>query len=230
MDNIEKKIMDDGFIYSDNIARKWIFVQTIRHNDFKRYIFNDYFIKNRSYKYEWKTTKNEIRVLSKISDATELNDRERFFNPTVIEQMLTHYKNTVIPHIQNPDAFCTTMSIVNELDKTLLNSSRNKRRYYSKLHDVLSNFCQYATIPETNEKSGAWIFAFKRSGAYYAMDSLIKYHNCHFSKNTTISDTFDSLATLEACANNKNSDLSADFLQFISQNANNPFVKNFIKT
>lgn len=225
IDQIEEKILNDGFIYNDNISRKWLVVQALRHNDFVKKPFDQYFIDKKPYKYEWATATNEIKTLSKISDPTELKLREKFFNNKTIQKMLDHYKNTVLIN-KNPSSTKQIMGIVNDID-TFLYQQHNipKRVYYKKLNLLLSDFCEIAEFPPETEKSQAWITAFKNSGAYFTIENLIKYHGCRFYINNRTCDIFGSLKELDDITN-KTNDLTPVILMFLSQNSNNEFIKN----
>lgn len=95
-DPIEKSILEHGYIPNNNLYRRWIMAQTLRHSrglsenqtDYNK--FDKYFCGQKPYRYAWDTTLNEIKALSHLT-GDELKKRERFFNLETPKKMAKEY-------------------------------------------------------------------------------------------------------------------------------------------
>lgn len=92
-DEIETTILSDGYIGNNNLWRRWIMAQMLRHyrGENNSSNFDKYFVSGKPFKYSWQTAANEIKVLSKLTN-TDLSKRERFFNKSVICEMAKDYE------------------------------------------------------------------------------------------------------------------------------------------
>lgn len=100
-DEIEKSILNDGYIPNNQLWRRWIMAQMLRHykdeNGFSN--FDKYFISGKPYRYQWDTILDEIKVLRKLT-GQELIDRERFFNLDVIKAAAKDYEKRIDLYIR----------------------------------------------------------------------------------------------------------------------------------
>ena len=101
LDEIEKSILNDGYIPNNQLWRRWIMAQMLRHykNDIGESNFDKYFISGKPYKYQWDTILNEIKTLKNLS-GHELTDRERFFNMDVIKSTARDYEKKLSRYIR----------------------------------------------------------------------------------------------------------------------------------
>ena len=207
-DEIEQSILADGYIPNNNIWRRWIMAQMLRHYkdpDTGADTFNKYFIKDKPYSYQWKVLINELKAIRRMpADSPERAMRLQFFNPALCIEMLKEYRDLIN---QIPEKHCGTYwkgkygkwsNLRTTMDKShaiayVQARIQHLRDYLNANNDksstAISGVISYASIflsempvnCRTMPKSKAWINAFKGNGAYYTMDNMIKFHNCHFS-------------------------------------------------
>lgn len=191
-DEIEQQILDDGYIPNNNIWRRWIMAQMLRH--YKDPVtgadtFNAYFIKNKPYMYQWTTFLNEINAIKRMSlDSTDRNIRLTFFNKDLLVNMLNSYRDTVskLPKNRFRRLNYDKSEYINMIDNYIKSAEELRRKpchtniIVHKMADLVSDFIKNAEIKSKLPKSKAWIDAFKGNGAYYTMDNMIKFHGCRF--------------------------------------------------
>lgn len=213
MDEIEYSILNNGYIRNDQLERKWLVSQLLRHeHDFDRY-----YIKNKPYAYEWRTAAQEIKVISLLDDR-ESASRCRFFNKRVIAEMAAHYKSSVNDAAENDHR------VKSILDR--LSSAENRK--YKQIYSDIIHFMKIAPMPAKTPKSFAWKNAFKGSGAYNMMEYMIKFENSYMPDDEK-HDIFTSLLTLEAKVNDCNglySSLYSYTKDFIKYNEINLFEQH----
>lgn len=201
--NINGTILQNGYIPNENLYRKQITAQILRHSkyDNTEQNFDECFIHQKSFDFTWKTAAEEIHVLSKMH-GQELLQRERFFNRNVIINMLIEYHNN---------------SNHTDIDKCI--KQLQKATDYSKIDHIFSKFTKCHKFENNMPKSNAWILAFKNSGAYYTMNNLIKFYNCNFyDKNNKPLTMQQSVIQLENNANTKSISLYPILVKFINDN------------
>ena len=97
----------------------------------------------------------------------------------------------------------------------------NRPQDYYHLHQRVEQFMKSCPLIKTFAKSSEWKNAFKGSGAYYTMDNMIKFHNCHFHIGDKILTMNESLSYLEQKTKEYTSEyyrLYALMRQFVSDN------------
>lgn len=113
-DDIERMILNDGYIPNTHLHRQWTTTQTIRHSqgilsDGKS-DFDEYFIQKKPYKYSWQTVLSEIKTLRHIQESKalsekekqrEISDKTRFINKNVIIEMMQDYAKDLDTKINN---------------------------------------------------------------------------------------------------------------------------------
>lgn len=214
LDAIEQSIIQDGYIPNNNIWRRWIMAQMLRHYQDPNTgadTFNKYFIKDKPYSYQWKVLINELKAIKRMSpDSPERKMRLQFFNPTLCLQMLYDYNGLIdqIPEkhygsywkgkygkgkygrwsnvcttMNKPQAIAYVSSQIRCLADYYIGVNRStSSAAISTAINVATTFLSKMPVKcRTMPKSKAWINAFKGNGAYYTMDNMIKFHNCHFS-------------------------------------------------
>lgn len=208
LDAIEQSIIQDGYIPNNNIWRRWIMAQMLRHYqdpDTGADTFNKYFIKDKPYSYQWKVLINELKAIRRMpANSPERAMRLQFFNPALCVEMLKEYRDLInqIPEQHYGtywkgkygkwSSFRTTMDKSHAIAyvqariqhlKDCLNANDDKSSAaISGAISTASIFLSKMPVKRnTMPKSKAWINAFKGNGAYYTMDNMIKFHGCHFS-------------------------------------------------
>lgn len=207
LDSIELSILENGYVPNGQLWRRWIMAQVFRHRQNGITSFFEHFIDNKSYSYEWSTVRNELKTMSKLPEK-ERKSRERFFNASVLISMTEHYKNHIFDYLSE-NSLKYTKSIFNSYvsnTKELTNMADRLIRDAEKIKDdgdlkrlciSLDKFLRIAPMPKHMKKSNAWINAFIGSGAYYTMDNMIKFHNCHIKSENNFLNTADSLRELD---------------------------------
>lgn len=90
-DEIEASIKNDGYIPNNQLWRRWVMAQMLRHCGTNgQSTFDSYFVSGTSYKYQWTTILDEFKVLNKLN-GQELINRERFFNLDVARETAKDY-------------------------------------------------------------------------------------------------------------------------------------------
>ena len=91
-DDIEEAIMEEGDINSKFLWRRWIMAQVLRHYKTAdgQENFHNYFIKNKSMYYVFKTCIAEAKALGNLS-GQELEERKMFFNEEVFVRIVRDY-------------------------------------------------------------------------------------------------------------------------------------------
>lgn len=191
-DEIEQQILDDGYIPNNNIWRRWIMAQMLRHYKDPATgadTFNAYFIKNKPYMYQWTTLLNEINAVKRMSlDSTDRSIRLTFFNKDLLVHMLTSYRDVIskLPKNRFWHVNCDKTKYLNMIDGYIKSAVELQRKQHhtnavvNKMADLISDFIKNAKIRNKLPKSKAWIDAFKGNGSYYTMDNMIKFHGCRF--------------------------------------------------
>ena len=172
------------------------------------------------YEYQWKMLLGELRAQMKMerNDPENFADRNRWFNVKVATAMAEDYIEHLKAHVDGlPVKKCKGIPY-----KRLGSHNIFVQDLHSKLYSPLrlatyhigaaKNATQlYNAVKKFNDKrfkmkhatpqSKAWIDAYKGVGAFYAMQNLIRFHNC-----TAIDDSgrrldkYQSLAFLSAKA------------------------------
>lgn len=130
-DEIEKSILDSGYIDNSQLWRRWIMAQMLRHCDSHDTSddnrsksgygpgFDKYFISGKPYRYVFDTTINELKALKHLT-GTELTFRERFFNKDVVFEILERYEISITKYIKHRkqylDEFKTPIKYLNSID------------------------------------------------------------------------------------------------------------------
>ena len=176
--------------------------QMLRHfrNEKDPAAFDHYFISGKPYKYAWETTLNEMKAL-KHMNGKELIKRERFFNLEVVKEMANEYNEQVKGYIkklpvktrvkngrlkcyskipyggeirryeQNKEFWANIKEAVDKI---------NAANTYWQMQKAIEFFMRTCPMHLKMPKPNAWKNAFKGAGAYYTMDNMIKFHNCHW--------------------------------------------------
>lgn len=102
LDEIEQSILNDGYIPNNQLWRRWIMAQMLRHykDANGNSTFDAYFVSGKPYIYQWDTILNEIKVLKHLK-GHELENRERFFNKDVVRLSAMDYERKIRLYISN---------------------------------------------------------------------------------------------------------------------------------
>lgn len=174
-DDIERTILNDGYIENNNLYRRWIMAQMLRH--YKEGLngetsgFDHHFVTGTKYKYAWETAKNEVKALRHLT-GEELKKRERFFNLDVVKNMAKEHRN----RLAKTDDLRLVLSFDLAAEKIFT------AKTYWDMYKALDKMMKTDLVYEDTPKPKAWKNAFKGAGAYYTMDNLIKFHGCRWKR------------------------------------------------
>lgn len=201
-DPIEESIRNDGYIENHHLYRRWVMAQMLRHfrNEKDPAAFDHYFISGKPYKYAWETTLNEMKAMKHLQ-GEELIKRERFFNLEVVKEMANEYNEQVKNYIAKlPQkwtvkngkwAYYSKIPYGKEIKRspkdkefwasiTEAVNKINEANTYWQMQKAVENFMATCPMHLKMPKPNAWKNAFKGAGAYFTMDNMIKFHNCHW--------------------------------------------------
>lgn len=201
-DPIEESIRNDGYIENNHLYRRWVMAQMLRHfrNEKDPAAFDHYFISGKPYKYAWETTLNEMKAMKHLHGA-ELIKRERFFNLEVVKEMANEYHEQVkrciakLPRkrkVKNREViYYSKIPYGKEIKRyprdkefwasiTEAVNKINAANTYWQMQKAVEFFMATCPMHLKMPKPDAWKNAFKGAGAYYTMDNMIKFHNCHW--------------------------------------------------
>lgn len=201
-DPIEKSIRNDGYIENNHLYRRWVMAQMLRHfrNEKDPAAFDHYFVSGKPYKYAWETTLNEMKAMKHLQ-GEELIKRERFFNLEVVKEMANEYNEQVKSYIAKLPkkwtvkngkwAYYSKIPYGKEIKRspkdkefwasiTEAVNKINEANTYWQMQKAVENFMATCPMHLKMPKPNAWKNAFKGAGAYYTMDNMIKFHNCHW--------------------------------------------------
>lgn len=201
-DPIEESIRNDGYIENNHLYRRWVMAQMLRHfrNEKDPAAFDHYFISGKPYKYAWETTLNEMKVMKHLH-GEELIKKERFFNLDVVKEMANEYYEQVkrciakLPRkrkVKNREVvYYSKIPYGKEIKRyprdkefwasiTEAVNKINAANTYWQMQKAVEFFMATCPMHLKMPKPDAWKNAFKGAGAYYTMDNMIKFHNCHW--------------------------------------------------
>lgn len=201
-DPVEESIRNDGYIETIHLYRRWVMAQMLRHfrNEKDPAAFDHYFVSGKPYKYAWETTLNEMKAMKHLQ-GEELIKRERFFNLEVVKEMANEYNEQVKNYIAKLPkkwtvkngkwAYYSKIPYGKEIKRspkdkefwasiTEAVNKINEANTYWQMQKAVENFMATCPMHLKMPKPNAWKNAFKGAGAYYTMDNMIKFHNCHW--------------------------------------------------
>lgn len=201
-DPIEESIRNNGYIENNHLYRRWVMAQMLRHfrNEKDPAAFDHYFISGKPYKYAWETTLNEMKAMKHLH-GEELIKRERFFNLEVVKEMANEYHEQVkrciakLPRkrkVKNREVvYYSKIPYGKEIKRyprdkefwasiTEAVNKINAANTYWQMQKAVEFFMATCPMHLKMPKPDAWKNAFKGAGAYYTMDNMIKFHNCHW--------------------------------------------------
>ena len=162
MDDIEKKILSEGFIQNETIYRKWITPEFLRYTEnCDTKAFAKRFIMGTPYSYVWTTITQEAKALSK-----QKRKDERFWNKHVFHSIA----KDALAYETNTRAIRYLHQIIHE-------------EHYDKMHYLMKEFTYSSEIPSATPKPKAWTDAFLSCGVWHTMQNLIL-----FDKNLSVSE------------------------------------------
>lgn len=198
MNNIEQKILQQGYINVTELNRAWIPAQILRHGK----DFDKYFLKTKPYSYQWNVLLSELKRTAE-KDPTSADPV--FFSEKLIVPMIDHYRRT----IKTP----LSKSVIAAMNATAINTSQSSRIA------ALSTFVRIAPMPKNMPKCPEWISAFKANGSYHTMLSLIKFNNCHLCRDGKSLNMYESIGMLNKLVSYNDPNLLYDIMtEFLRYN------------
>jgi hypothetical protein len=197
LDDVEQRILSNGYIRNPTLWRQWMPVQIFRTGtqNTRAAAFKKRFFTYKPYRYEWTTALSEIKNIQ-LANGEDKKNQERFFNFDVIDGMRSHYDahahTTYRPDIAHRAS--------ENLRKSIETAKRKDR--YDILRKGMKEFMKNAPMPQNMAKSEVWKNAFQASGAYHTMDVMIKFNECRLSdRNGHPMSEAESLMQLESAVN-----------------------------
>ena len=200
LDELEKRVFENGYVKNTRLYRRFVLAQLMRMMNSRDGFTKS--LRRLGYKYQWKMTIEEIRVLSILeqNDIECFKERNRWFNASMVIEMLDEYIDHVSKHIEtirirnckgrpyiSIDHRCIFVDEVkNKLIQPILNMiarirkiPANSATHYRDLYKAICNFVPCRTLSNyLTPQSCAFIDAYKGEGAFYALKNLILFHGC----------------------------------------------------
>lgn len=202
-DPIYELIEEGGHVPERRLFRRWVMAQMFRilrkMSDYKLDFTKC--LQSHGYEYSWKMLVEEIRVqerLYKAGDIENFNERHRFFNETVVLDMMDDYLSDLQKYV---DALkvkhCKGVPYKTIKGKHIfvddilakvfypLNSVRDRVEFDTNdISDLYYNLRKFNSarvhLKWETKMSKAFVNAYKAAGAFYTMKNLIMFHGCKF--------------------------------------------------
>ena len=198
---VPKEVKDDDPVYQSilgsktipdhKLFRRWVLAQTFR---MLRYGYTRA-LRAKGYEYQWRMLEEEMRVqaILAVKDPENFEKRNRFFNSDVVKGMLTQYERDLHKYVDGLKVkHCKGVQyktirgkhyFVADLDKKVFGRVAEVW-WHSDLAETPEKL--YRWVKLINERRTplhadtpqikVWIDAYKRAGAYYSMENLIRFH------------------------------------------------------
>ena len=202
-DPIYELIEKGGHVPERRLFRRWVMAQmfrTLRTMKGRKWDFTKC-LQGNGYEYSWKMLVEEIRVQKRLWDSGDIEnftERHRFFNETVVLDMMDDYLDDLHKYV---DALkvkhCkgvpyktikgTHIFVDDILAKVFypLNSVRDRVKFEnSDISDLYHNLKKFndarVHMKWETKMSKSFVDAYKAAGAFYTMKNLIMFHGCKF--------------------------------------------------
>lgn len=202
-DPIFNYISSQGTIPNRKLFRRWVMAQMFRmmaatKKDGTPMGVTE-MIHINGYEYQWKMLLNELHaqhMMFKNGDMENFEDRNRWFNGHVVEQMAKDYINLLqIAVSRKRTKHCKGIPYKTINGKDIFVSDL-ERKLYAPLHVALQKIIRAKTIENlynatrkfndlriklewSTNQSSAWVDAYKGTGAYFTLQNMIRFHGCH---------------------------------------------------
>ena len=198
---VPKEVKDDDPIYQSilgsktipdhKLFRRWVLAQTFR-------MLRDGYTRDlhaKGYEYQWRMLEEEMRVqaILAVKDPENFEKRNRFFNHDVVRGMLDQYLRDLRKYVDGLEVkHCKGVQyktirgkhyFVADLDKKVFGRVAEVW-WHSDLAETPEKL--YRWVKLINERRTplhadtpqikVWVDAYKRAGAYYSMENLIRFH------------------------------------------------------
>lgn len=210
LDELEKSIIENGYIKNTRLYRRWLLAQMCHMLD-SRYGYTES-LHHHGYMYQWKQTIENLRVLSilETKDKECFDERSRWFTRETVAKMLEDHIKVVkkfisglkvrkckrVPYVR----FRGTNIFVSDLQAKVYNPIEiviqhvKNAKNYAELYRIVKN-AKIHHMPWNTKQSPAWIDAYKGEGAFYAMKNLILFHDCRIvTDSAQVLDKYESMA------------------------------------
>ena len=195
-------IAKQGTVPNRRLFRRWIMAQMFHlmsydpHNTGSPAKLTE-MIHRLGYDYQWKMLVREMYAQMKMEgrDKENFTDRNRWFNKSVLIQMVTEYmqllerhidslrerkcKGIPYKHIGNRDIFISDLFTKIYCPLNAAIARVEQAQDASQLYYALVKFNDLRIrLPFNAPQHRAWIDAYKGAGAFFTMQNLIRFHNC----------------------------------------------------
>lgn len=205
-DPIYELIEEGGHVPERRLFRRWVMAQMFRilrkMSDYKLDFTKC--LQSHGYEYSWKMLVEEIRVQKRLWDSGDIEnftERHRFFNETVVLDMMDDYLSDLQKYVDSLKVkhckgvlYKTIKGKHIFVDDILakvfypLNSVRDRVKFdvcdINDLYHYLKKFNDARVHMKWETKmSKSFVDAYKAAGAFYTMKNLIMFHGCKFREN-----------------------------------------------
>ena len=203
-DPIFQYIVDHGTVPNRKLFRRWVMAQMfymMAAEEYKTHypVGVTGMIHRLGYEYQWKMLLNELNAQVKMvqhNDKENFEDRHRWFNQAIAIQLASHYIKALKEFINaKHEKRCKGISyktiagkhiFVSDLQSKVYNKFHmalypiKKAKTLDQLYNAVKKFNDMRIkLPWETEQCAAWIDAYKGSGAYFTLQNMIRFHNCH---------------------------------------------------
>ena len=196
-DGIADYIRSTGYISNNNLWRRWIMAQMLRHYNKADGTsgFDEYFVTGTPYFYQWKVALSELKVLSHLAkkNPNELAKRERFFNSDVVNHMASDYLKKLTTFISKAekkrDSNFKHVSAADRKRCMYVDIPGFKKRVYLEPNPLAPNSHNkrgYTTVKELTDMVSRLSYKITKSNTYYQQQKAVEI----FMKNCPLVKTF----------------------------------------
>ena len=217
---VPKEVKDDDPVYQSilgsktipdhKLFRRWVLAQTFR---MLRYGYTRS-LHAKGYEYQWRMLEEEMRVQAILAgkDPENFEKRNRFFNFYVVKDMLTQYEKDLHKYVDDLKVkHCKGMPyktirgknyFVADLDKKVFGKVADAEWYSAFAPDKLYQWVKVINKRRTpmhadTPQIKVWVDAYKRAGAYYSMENLIRFHGMRLHIRNKVLDEKASLSYID---------------------------------
>jgi len=199
VDDVEKKIMENGYVPNKRLFRRWVMAQMFRMLNYKgrdgKEGYDAYLNHFHDYKYQFEVMIDELHALARMEreGGQDFEIRKSFFTKQVVVATCNHYCKQLEtflrskPFVWRANVFCfkyhnryIPVRDINVLFiapmRALVKRVELARNYAEMERELKLFFSNMIKLPYDTPKCSEWKSAFKGTGAYYTLQNLIRFH------------------------------------------------------
>lgn len=199
VDEIEKKISENGYVSNNRLFRRWVMAQMFRMLNYKgrdgKNGYDAYLNHFHDYKYQFEVMIDELHTLARMEKegGQDFEIRKSFFTKGVVIATCNDYIKRLEmflrskPLMWRENVLCfkhqghyIPFRDINALFlapvRALVKRIELARNYAEMERELKVFFSNMIKLPSDTPKCSAWKSAFKGAGAYYTLQNLIRFH------------------------------------------------------